>query len=125
MEAINIKYQAHLTENHQLKAADELIAKLKYQLGQERSFNDELEEQLKAEQEKSKELEKKLKEATCTVKSVMDKYSRDVNEAVKLDSVYANKTKQIEELKEENARLERLKDLYFSEIMKLKAQIDA
>ena len=38
-----MKIVAHLTNNHQLKAADELIAKLKIQLGQANAYIDELE----------------------------------------------------------------------------------
>lgn len=38
-----MKIVAHLTNNHQLKAADELIAKLRIQLGQANAYIDELE----------------------------------------------------------------------------------
>lgn len=44
MESYNIKFIAHLTENHQLKAADELISKLQIELGQANSYIEELEE---------------------------------------------------------------------------------
>lgn len=42
MNTINITCKAHLTENHQLKAADALISKLRIQLGEERSYTEEL-----------------------------------------------------------------------------------
>ena len=44
METINIHYRAHLTDNYQMKTAQQLISKLKVQLGMEKGYSEELEE---------------------------------------------------------------------------------
>ena len=47
MDYCNIKFVAHLSDNHQLKAADKLISELRIELGKDESYISELEEQLK------------------------------------------------------------------------------
>lgn len=47
MDYYNIKFVAHLSDNHQLKAADKLISELRIELGKDESYISELEEQLK------------------------------------------------------------------------------
>ena len=46
METINIHYRAHLTDNYQMKTAQQLISKLKVQLGMEKGYSEELEEEI-------------------------------------------------------------------------------
>lgn len=43
MNTYNIQFTAHLTESHQLKAADALIAKLKMEKGANQAYIEELE----------------------------------------------------------------------------------
>ena len=104
METINIHYRAHLTDNYQMKTAQQLISKLKVQLGMEKGYSEELEEEIG-----------KLK-----VKKLYDKYSSDVQNAVKLDDVYQKQNKKLEEKTVEIERLTKLKDMYLSELIKLR-----
>lgn len=127
METINIHYRAHLTENYQMKTAQQLISKLKVQLGMEKGYSEELEEEivkLKEELEKERirvdELESILEAEKLKIKKLYDKYSSDVQNAVKLDDVYQKQNKKIEEKTVEIERLTKLKDMYLSELIKLR-----
>ena len=127
METINIHYRAHLTDNYQMKTAQQLISKLKVQLGMEKGYSEELEEEivkLKEELEKERirvdELESILEAEKLKIKKLYDKYSSDVQNAVKLDDVYQKQNKKIEEKTVEIERLTKLKDMYLSELIKLR-----
>lgn len=127
METINIHYRAHLTENYQIKTAQQLISKLKVQLGMEKGYSEELEEEivkLKEELEKERirvdELESILEAEKLKIKKLYDKYSSDVQNAVKLDDVYQKQNKKLEEKTVEIERLTKLKDMYLSELIKLR-----
>ena len=127
METINIHYRAHLTDNYQMKTAQQLISKLKVQLGMEKGYSEELEEEivkLKKELEKERirvdELESILEAEKLKIKKLYDKYSSDVQNAVKLDDVYQKQNKKIEEKTVEIERLTKLKDMYLSELIKLR-----
>ena len=124
METINIHYRAHLTENYQIKTAQQLISKLKVQLGMEKGYSEELEEEiakLKEELEKERirvdELESILEAEKLKIKKLYDKYSSDVQNAVKLDDVYQKQNKKLEEKTAEIERLTKLKDMYLSELI--------
>ena len=124
---MNIHYRAHLTENYQMKTAQQLISKLKVQLGMEKGYSEELEEEivkLKEELEKERirvdELESILEAEKLKVKKLYDKYSSDVQNAVKLDDVYQKQNKKLEEKIVEIERLTKLKDMYLSELIKLR-----
>jgi len=112
--SINIMYQTlHLTENFKLKAADTLISKLRQELGAANAYIDELEEDkhnLEEQIEKLKELNKNLN----------DKYSRDVNEFLKTDSIYQKFVKVIDETEKNIIRLQNRNDKLVYEIMKLR-----
>ena len=127
METINIHYRAHLTDNYQMKTAQQLISKLKVQLGMEKGYSEELEEEivkLKKELEKERirvdELESILEAEKLKMKKLYDKYSSDVQNAVKLDDVYQKQNKKLEEKTAEIERLTKLKDMYLSELIKLR-----
>ena len=127
METINIHYRAHLTDNYQMKTAQQLISKLKVQLGMEKGYSEELEEEiakLKKELEKERirvdELESILEAEKLKIKKLYDKYSSDVQNAVKLDDVYQKQNKKIEGKTAEIERLTKLKDMYLSELIKLR-----
>lgn len=127
METINIHYRAHLTDNYQMKTAQQLISKLKVQLGMEKGYSEELEEEivkLKEELEKERirvdELESILEAEKLKIKKLYDKYSSDVQNAVKLDDVYQKQNKKLEEKTVEIERLTKLKDIYLSELIKLR-----
>ena len=127
METINIHYRAHLTENYQIKTAQQLISKLKVQLGMEKGYSEELEEEiakLKEELEKERirvdELESILEAEKLKIKKLYDKYSSDVQNAIKLDDVYQKQNKKLEEKTAEIERLTKLKDMYLSELIKLR-----
>ena len=127
METINIHYRAHLTDNYQMKTAQQLISKLKVQLGMEKGYSEELEEEivkLKEELEKERirvdELESILEAEKLKVKKLYDRYSSDVQNAVKLDDVYQKQNKKLEEKTVEIERLTKLKDMYLSELIKLR-----
>ena len=127
METINIHYRAHLTDNYQMKTAQQLISKLKVQLGMEKGYSEELEEEivkLKEELEKERtrvdELESILEAEKLKIKKLYDKYSSDVQNAVKLDDVYQKQNKKLEEKTAEIERLTKLKDMYLSELIKLR-----
>lgn len=124
---MNIHYRAHLTENYQMKTAQQLISKLKVQLGMEKGYSEELEEEivkLKEELEKERirvdELESILEAEKLKVKKLYDRYSSDVQNAVKLDDVYQKQNKKLEEKTIEIERLTKLKDMYLSELIKLR-----
>lgn len=124
---MNIHYRAHLTENYQMKTAQQLISKLKVQLGMEKGYSEELEEEivkLKEELEKERirvdELESILEAEKLKVKKLYDRYSSDVQNAVKLDDVYQKQNKKLEEKTVEIERLTKLKDMYLSELIKLR-----
>ena len=124
---MNIHYRAHLTDNYQMKTAQQLISKLKVQLGMEKGYSEELEEEivkLKEELEKERirvdELESILEAEKLKVKKLYDKYSSDVQNAVKLDDVYQKQNKKLEEKTVEIERLTKLKDMYLSELIKLR-----
>ena len=124
---MNIYYRAHLTDNYQMKTAQQLISKLKVQLGMEKGYSEELEEEivkLKKELEKERirvdELESILEAEKLKIKKLYDKYSSDVQNAVKLDDVYQKQNKKIEEKTVEIERLTKLKDMYLSELIKLR-----
>ena len=127
METINIHYRAHLTENYQIKTAQQLISKLKVQLGMEKGYSEELEEEigklkeeLKKERIRVDELESILEAEKLKIKKLYDKYSSDVQNAVKLDDVYQKQNKKLEEKTAEIERLTKLKDMYLSELIKLR-----
>ena len=124
---MNIHYRAHLTDNYQMKTAQQLISKLKVQLGMEKGYSEELEEEivkLKEELEKERirvdELESILEAEKLKVKKLYDRYSSDVQNAVKLDDVYQKQNKKLEEKTVEIDRLTKLKDMYLSELIKLR-----
>ena len=127
METVNIHYRAHLTENYQIKTAQQLISKLKVQLGMEKGYSEELEEEIGKLKEKKKkerirvdELESILEAEKLKIKKLYDKYSSDVQNAVKLDDVYQKQNKKLEEKTAEIERLTKLKDMYLSELIKLR-----
>ena len=124
---MNIHYRAHLTDNYQMKTAQQLISKLKVQLGMEKGYSEELEEEivkLKEELEKERirvdELESILEAEKLKVKKLYDRYSSDVQNAVKLDDVYQKQNKKLEEKTAKIERLTKLKDMYLSELIKLR-----
>ena len=112
----NIRFVAHLTENHQLQAADKLISKLRQQAAANEEYINELEElveQLKAEIAKKDERYMKM----C------QKYSDDVCQFIKTDLLYEKYKAQIDELKEENVRYKRQKEDLICRIAKLQSNV--
>lgn len=81
-----IKYKAHLTENHQLKAADELIKKLRLELGAANAYIAELEEGVASDwikeraeyKEQLQTMEQKVEKIKAKYKQIADKYSVDM-----------------------------------------------
>lgn len=128
----NVTFSAHLTENYKLKAADELISKLRLQLGQEKSYVEELEEELQLEREKYIDLENQLEAKNMElineqskVKVLYDKYSHDVQEAVKLDDVYQRQNKKLKESEEETVFWKNRAEKYLAEIIKLRSELES
>ena len=113
-----IKYTAHLTENHQLKAADQLISKLRQQLSANEEYIKEIEEKNQIIKEKTeKPLLEKIEELTLALtkektarEKLCQKYSDDVQQFIKTDILYAKYKKELDELKEENKRLKHHKE---------------
>jgi phosphopantetheine adenylyltransferase len=110
----NIKFEAHLTLNHQLLAADKLISNLRQQHAADEEYIKELEEmneKLRSEIEEVKKqaAEEIEKEKAARIK-ICNKYSTDVAEFLKTDELYAKYKKQIEELKEERDRFRQQRD---------------
>ena len=125
--SINIKYRAHLTENYQLKSAQQLISKLQIQLGMEKEYSEELEEklarvnsELETERIKNSELREILETERIKVKKLYDKYACDVQQAVKMDDIYLRKNEIIKEKNAEIEHLTKLKDMYLAELVKLR-----
>lgn len=81
-----IKYKTHLTENHQLKAADELIKKLRLELGAANAYIAELEEGVASDwikeraeyKEQLQTMEQKVEKIKAKYKQIADKYSVDM-----------------------------------------------
>lgn len=122
-----IKYTAHLTENHQLKAADQLISKLRQQLSANEEYIKEIEEENQIIKEKTeKPLLEKIEELTVALtkektarEKLCQKYSDDVQQFIKTDILYAKYKKELDELKEENKRLKHQKEDLIYRILKL------
>ena len=122
-----IKYTAHLTENHQLKAADQLISKLRQQLSANEEYIKEIEEENQIIKEKTeKPLLEKIEELTLALtkekaarEKLCQKYSDDVQQFIKTDILYAKYKKELDELKEENKRLKHQKEDLIYRILKL------
>jgi len=81
MDTINVKYNCHLTENHQLQAADTLIKKLKFKLGEAESYIQELEDEQAPKIKEIKEKNAKLNEENQKLKS-------ELKQALKLSDGY-------------------------------------
>lgn len=81
MDTINVKYKCHLTENHQLQAADALIKKLKLKLGEAESYIQELEDEQAPKIKETKEKNAKLHEENLRLKS-------ELRQALKLSDGY-------------------------------------
>lgn len=107
-----IKFTAHLTESHQLKAADKLIATLRQQNAANEEYINELEEE-------NQSLKEQIEQFKLTVKKVQDKYSIDKGELLRTDEIYLKYKKEIDELREENARFKRQKEDLICRIVKL------
>lgn len=113
-----IKFTAHLTEGHQLKAADQLISKLRQQLAANEAYIEELEEENKSikEQteipliEKINELTKALEKEKAAREKLCQKYSDDVQQFIRTDVLYEKYKAKIDELENENQRLRRQKE---------------
>lgn len=116
----NITFTAHLTDNHQLKAADAMISKLRFELGQERSYTEELQEELERTKQSVQLLTSQLEAEREKVKKLYDKYSRDVQEAVKLDDTYQRLKEKITESEEESLMWKRRAEVYLAELIKLR-----
>lgn len=114
----NIKYTAHLTENHQLKAADKLISNLRVTLAANEEYIKELEEEnkiikTKAEEPLLKEIEilkSQLEKEKAAREKLCQKYSDDVQQFIKTDVLYDKYKKEINELTEENKRIKKQKE---------------
>lgn len=120
MEFLNVMYEARLTENYKLKAANSLISNLRLKIGMNESYIQELEDNLKNLELKIKELEDQLEEKVLQIKKIQDKYSDDVQQHIKTDILYQKYFKVVTELEEENKMLRRRNDLYISELAKLR-----
>jgi predicted nucleic acid-binding Zn-ribbon protein len=127
----NIKFTAHLTENHQLKAADQLISKLRQQHAADEEYIKEIEEQneklcqeIKVAQEpllkQIKELEEALAKEKASREKLCQKYSDDVQQFIKTDVLYAKYKKELDETKEERDRFRRQRDQLVYEINQLR-----
>lgn len=77
MDYCNIKFVAHLSDNHQLKAADKLISNLKIELGKNESYIGELEEQIQYYQ--SVEYIRFINEETEKLKQQNQSYRAEIN----------------------------------------------
>lgn len=97
---MNIKFTAHLTENHQLKAADDLIKSLRVELGQSNSYISELENTIKSLEGKNKQLEDTVQHQKERIKALNDKYSSDMNEFLNTDLIYQKVADKIQKIKE-------------------------
>lgn len=124
METTNIKFRCHLTENHQLQAADALIKKLKLELGAANAYIQELEEGREAKYRELKvqmaEVEAKLINVKDTNKKLLmltDSYKKAVD---KVTSKYSD---DLSVLKEEPV-IAALTSKYENEIQELKEQLD-
>jgi len=120
MSTINITHQIELSDNFKLRSADMLISKLRMQLGQEKTYIIELEETLKKLEKEVQKLKTSLENEKAKVKKVQDKYSADVQETVKLDSVYQHQRDIIKKQEEEINSLQRRCDTYITELVKLR-----
>jgi len=114
----NIKYTAHLTENHQLRAADKLISKLRMTVAANEEYIKELEEDNRVIKDNAEKplleeieiLKKQLEKEKTAREKLCQKYSDDVQQFIKTDVLYDKYKKEIDELKEENKRLKRQKE---------------
>lgn len=120
-----IGWIGHLTEKHQLEAADKLISKLQMQLGQERSYVEELQieidtlkkdlldledkhkkeiEQLEGQLKNSKDnfyhLQNNYKEQAKQLKTVLNKYAKDVPNQLSKDTLYSIASSRIKSVME-------------------------
>lgn len=115
MEHFNIQFTAHLTENHQLKAADALISKLQYQLGQANSYIEELEDKIQREdRERIINLENELEAAKLQIKKLEFNLS-----TAGVDERVEKRNKRIKELELENKKLKESRDLLLVKLIKL------
>lgn len=136
METINITCHAHLTENHQLKAADALIAKLKYQIGQDRSYIEELEDTIKSLKSEICDLQngETIKSLTDQIESLTfernnwkdlysmmnNKYSQLKQDGLNQDEIYSKCIKKVNEALERCKAVQKSNKLYVEEIIKLR-----
>lgn len=124
----NIKFTAHLTENHQLKAADKLISKLRMAVAANEEYIKELEEERETLQEKVKEpllneienLKKQLEKEKAAREKLCQKYSDDVQQFIKTDVLYDKYKAEIAELKDERNRFKHQKEQLIYEINQLR-----
>lgn len=124
----NIKFTAHLTENHQLKAADQLISKLRQQHAADEEYIKELEDENRTIKEKTEEpllqkiqeLQQQLEKEKAAREKLCQKYSDDVQQFIKTDVLYAKYKAEIAELKEDRARFKRQKEQLIYEINQLR-----
>lgn len=110
----------HLTENYQLKAADALISKLKQDLGAANSYIDELNYTIESLNDEISDLKLQLQTKDNLIKNLNDKYSQDVNEYLKTDSLYQRYIKVIDDVKQNIIRIQDRNDKLVHEIMKLR-----
>lgn len=113
-QTINITCTAHLTENHQLKAADALISKLRETIAANECYIEELELNISEQEKEIQILKQQLEDNKIALKKVQDKYSVDVNNFIKTDIVCQKYQQEIQELKKQrdNYRDQRDKLLY-------------
>lgn len=105
MSTINITCKAHLTENHQLQAADKLIAKLKQELAAANEYIAELEETSK------KDVNYELKQAYEGLQlkyDNLDKERRQLARMVNEEFKEIYKEEKFSKLKDENSELKKL-----------------
>ena len=117
-------FKAHLTDKHQIKAADELISKLRIELGQEKSYSDELKEEINQLNKEKNALLFTIDQLKTEVKKIKDRYSSDVNNTVKLDTVYQKQQSKILKLEEDLLIAKSSRDAAIIELVKLREEYE-
>lgn len=117
-------FKAHLTDKHQIKAADELISKLRIELGQEKSYSDELKEEINQLNKEKNALLLTIDQLKTEVKKIKDRYSSDVNNTVKLDTVYQKQQSKILKLEEDLSIARSSRDAAIIELVKLREEYE-
>lgn len=117
-------FKAHLTDKHQIKAADELISKLRIELGQEKSYSDELKEEINQLNKEKNALLFTIDQLKTEVKKIKDRYSSDVNNTVKLDTVYQKQQSKILKLEEDLSIAKSSRDAAIIELVKLREEYE-